>query len=246
MIAQQELEARTQDLRDRRITEDKYLRATGEYWRREGRKIFRAWRARLPDWVAPEDVEQEMLTNVLYSREGGKWVRRVDLFDPSRSASLVAFVLFGARTRTRRAVHQMRGARIHGNEGKNAGHYEATFSRISERRSRGRGEDTGKKFDPCDLVPVFKTQDAQASVREILDDAMRDSGDLRESLALRCLRDAGGDPEDASERLFGSFAARVECGLDTVEAARRLVGQALRGAVGVDVEELAEKDIVAA
>src|ERR1019366_136805 len=179
------------------IAQDVFVRATSPYWRRVALDVYRRWRRKLPSTVEFEDIEQEFTMQVL---------EHVPHWDPGTGMPISKFVCWAATHRTQREIHKMRGARIHGNEGKNKGRPETTFSAYSAKRaSHGARDGRPEDVDPCDLVPLYATQD------------------VREALVMLALQNCDGDPDDAAVKLFESFSSRVECELRDVEHARRVV-----------------------
>src|ERR1019366_303074 len=197
------------------IAQDVFVRATSPYWRRVALDVYRRWRRKLPSTVEFEDIEQEFTMQVL---------EHVPHWDPGTGMPISKFVCWAATHRTQREIHKMRGARIHGNEGKNKGRPETTFSAYSAKRaSHGARDGRPEDVDPCDLVPLYATQDVRAALREVLSDALVDAVTVREAFVMLALQNCDGDPDDAAVKLFESFSSRVECELRDVEHARRVV-----------------------
>jgi len=206
------------------ITQDKFVRATSHHWRRLALDLYRRWRKKLPPSVEFEDVEQEFLMQVL---------AHLPQWDASAGMPISKFVSWAATKRTQREIHKMRGARIHGNEGKNKGRPETTFTAYSAKRaSHGSRDGRPEDVDPCDLVPLHATQDVRAALREVLSDALVDAVTVREAFVMLALKNCDGDPDDAAAKLFESFSARVECELRDVEHARRVVTETIHDAMG--------------
>ena len=199
----------------KQITEDAFIRGTAGHWRYCAADIWRRWRRKLPAATEFEDIEQEFLIQVL---------RHVPEWRPDRGMAIGKFVAWAATKRTQREIHGIRGARIHGNEGKNPGRPETTFSSYAARRAaRGARDGRPEDVDPSDLVPIHATQDIRAALREILSDALADAVTIREAFVMLALQNCDGDPDDAAVALFADFSARVECELRDVEHARRIV-----------------------
>lgn len=202
-------------LRDGRSTGDKFLRATGPRWRKIARDLHHRWRKKLPAWVEVEDIEQELVLQVF---------EHIGEFDPARGMTIGGFVVWAATHRTQREIHKMRGARLHGNEGQNPGRPEKTFSNI-----RGQRGDDGERmeFDPTSLFPAKAQQFEDASVEQVLSDAIQRAQTVRDVLILYALRESGGEPDEAACRIFESFSARVQCGVLDAGHARSLVRKAI-------------------
>lgn len=198
-----------------KITENAFLKATQPHWNRIAVDIWRRWRKKLPAATEFEDVAQEFLMQVLH---------HVPQWSPDKGMAIGKFLAWAATKRTQREIHKMRGARIHGNEGKNLGRPETTFTAYSARRaSRGAKDGRPEVVDPSDLVPIHATQDVRAALREILSDALVDAVTVREAFVMLALQNSDGDPDDAAAKLFAEFSSRVECELRDVEHARRVV-----------------------
>ena len=206
-------------LRAGRITADTFLRATRPYWATIAHKIYRRWRKKLPDWAGPEDVEQEFLLLV---------VENIRFWQPG-GMPLVPFIVWSSTQRTQRAIHRMRGARIHGNEGKNKSRPETTFSRIAAKRMNR--DPDARDFDPADMARIEPRQVDDMIVGEVFEMAIGRAKTTREALVLAALRENRGEPDCAAQDLYEEFATRVECGFVDVEHARRVVGSVVSDVV---------------
>lgn len=202
------------------ISGNELLKLTGPKWRRVARDLHHRWRKKLPAWVEPEDVEQELVLQVF---------EHVNAWDPERGMPVGAFVVWAATHRTQREIHKMRGARLHGNEGQNPGRPERTFSNLQGRR----GDDGERmEFDPTSLTPERALQCEAASVEQVLSVAIENARSVRDVLILYALRESGGEPDEAACRIFESFSARVQCGVRDAGHARSLVRRVILGVAG--------------
>ena len=208
-------------LKAREITADAFLRATRERWRRTARYLHERWRRKLPAWVEPEDVEQELVQLVLLAI--GRYSRR-----RAGKMTIGQYATWGAIHRAQRQIHRWREASLSGNEGKNPSRCEIAFCRA---------------FGP-DTDPFAKAPPAQAGQCEAVEAGERFEALLagcetvREALSLTALRRAGGDPTGAARLLFRDFASRVECELTSEAQARRVVVESL--------EAIAEREVARA
>lgn len=200
-------EASARALYEGRISEGAFLRETAEKWRQTAHFLFSRWRRKLPAWVEPEDVEQELVLLVL------KHVRK---WSPERGGMTIgSYVLWCAIHRTQRAMDQWRGAR----DGSKPSRSEIAFSRA---------------FAP-DADPLAKLkasganalQEEAAEAAEVFTSALGGCRTVREALVLLALRRAGGSPALAAALLYGDFAARVECALADEGHARRVVAESV-------------------
>lgn len=199
-----------------RVAEGEFLRHTAPRWRRIARDLHHRWRKKLPAWVEPEDVEQELVLQVL---------RAVPCWDAERGLAIGRYVTWAAVHRAQREINRMRGARLHGNEGKNPGRPEATFSSITQRRKRRSAD--APEFDPADLLPTEPAQFESADVREMFALAIEGAVTEREVIIFFALRECGGEPDAAALRIFADFPARVQCGARDEDHARALVRSAI-------------------
>ena len=109
-------------LKAKEITADQFLLATRERWRRTARYIHERWRRKLPAWVEPEDVEQELVLLVLLA------IRRYSRRRAGKM-TLGQYATWGAIHRTQRQIHRWREASLSGNEGRNPSRCEIAFCR---------------------------------------------------------------------------------------------------------------------
>jgi len=105
-------------LHDGRCTFDEFARATRGRWEALARHIMRRWR--LPPWVAPEDMVQELLL--------GAW-RVVWKYDPRRGVSLAKYVIYGSVDYAKKKAHKVRGANLHRGTDSSPSRFEVTLSR---------------------------------------------------------------------------------------------------------------------
>jgi hypothetical protein len=187
------------------ISESEFARRTAERWRRTARYLFSHFRRKLPAWVEPADVEQELA--LLSLRHVRKW-------DPTRAngKSVGQFVAWTTIHRAQRRIDHWRGASLNGNHGKNPSRAEIAFARAYS-----------PEVDPLERLAG---EDGREGAEERLDEyaeALVACEDLRDALALVALRRAGGEPSEAGRLLYGNYAARVELGLRSEEEARGVV-----------------------
>jgi len=203
------LEEAAHALRSRKITGDEFLRRTGARWRQTAASIYLRYRAKLPDWVERQDVEQELVMQVL------KHVRK---WRPER-ATISAYVLFASIHRTQRVLDGWRGASTNGNSGKNPGHVDVAFSRLdgsSSEFSRGRrgiaSADGGPDFVSRQAAPEVDPIDRIDSEEEFARQLDR-CRTVRQALVAIAMRAADGAVERAADLLYRNARARIECGI---------------------------------
>jgi hypothetical protein len=211
------LEGAAAALRAGQIGDGEFVRRTAPTWRREARALYRRWERRMPAWVEAADVEQEMALQAL------KYVRK---WDAAAGPKVGAYVCWNAVKRAQRAMSGWRGASLHGNASKNAGHFEVASSKAFYNMSLG-GEspelEIGCRLPVRDPDPV----EAREAFEAVLDGCQT----VREALVLLALRACEGSLEQAAHALYGDLHARVECGLSDERHARRVVGGALSNLV---------------
>jgi DNA-directed RNA polymerase specialized sigma24 family protein len=191
------LEDAAHALRRRNITADEFLRRTGPRWRATAAGIYARYRAKLPDWVERQDVEQELMMQVL---------RHVRKWRPAR-ASISAYVLFASIHRTQRVLDGWRGASTNGNSGKNPGHVDVAFSRLDGRQEDG-GDDFVERQAAFVTDPIDRIDTEEEFARQL--DRCRT---VRQALVAIAMRATEGSVERASELLYRNARARVECGI---------------------------------
>lgn len=197
-------------LKAKEITADQFLRATRERWRRTARYIHERWRRKLPAWVEPEDVEQELVLLVLLA------IRRYNRRRAGRM-TLGQYATWGAIHRTQRQIHRWREASLSGNEGRNPSRCEIAFCRAF-----------GPETDPFAKAPPAEARQCEAvEASERFEVLLAGCETVREALSLSALRRAAGDPRAAARLLFSDYATRVECELGSEAQARRVVVESL-------------------
>ena len=203
-------EAAARALKRGEITPDAFLRATRERWARTARYLHERWRRKLPAWVEPADVEQELVLLVLRA------VRRYSRRRAGRM-TIGQYATWGAIHRAQRQIHRWRGASLSGNEGRNPSRAEIAFCRAF-----------GPDVDPmAKAPPVAAGQDEAVEASERFEELLAGCETVREALSLTALRRAGGDPRAAARLLFSDYASRVECELASEAQARRVVVESL-------------------
>lgn len=83
------------------ISFDQFVRRTRPHWRRLAARLYSRWRAKLPDGVMLEDIEQELLYHA--------WLC-VDHWEPARGRSIEDYVVFNACAKAVRWIHIQRNA----------------------------------------------------------------------------------------------------------------------------------------
>lgn len=194
----------------REIGDAEYVARTRALWRKTARTIFRRWRRKLPAWVEPQDVEQELLLQAL---------AHVRNWQPARTCGTIGqFVMWSAYKRTQRVLHHWRGALLSGNEGKNPSRAEKAFATAF-----------GPDVDPmARAAPARATQDEAREESEAFGAALARAATVREAMALLALRRAEGSAQQAARLLYADYAARVECELRSERQALEMVGEAMR------------------
>ena len=200
------------------ITQQEFLKRTRVYWRAVARGIFSTWRKKLPAWVEPADVEQELMMVVL---------RTIPLWDPERSSNVRVYVTWCAVHRTQRELHRWRGALLRGNEARNPSRFEAPLSRLPGVR-RESDEAAQERAIERSLPAQPPEQEQRAEAAERFSSLLRRCQTPREALVLLALRQVDGETARAAALLFESFAARVECELEDEEHAREVVEKSAR------------------
>ena len=147
-------------------------------------------------------------------------LQHVDHWDPEKGTRIGAYVTWSAVHRTQRAMNKWRGARIHGNEGKNPGRQEYTFTTIV---SRCRTDEGDERFDPCDLAPTEPDQERRALVAEAVEVQLAVATEVREAAVVRALLECDYSPEDAARAIWEDYRVRVECRLLDEEHTLRVV-----------------------
>jgi hypothetical protein len=203
-------ELATAQLRAGTIGAGEYLRRTREKWRLTSRDLYEHWRRKLPTWVEPADIEQELA--VLALEHVSKW--RPGMSD----GTIGQYVYWNARHRGQRTIHRWRGASLSGNEGKNPSRAELAFCRAF-----------GPDVDPmARAAPTPPSQDGDLERAEAFAAALAGCECIREAVVLLALRKTDGSPAGAARAIYEDFAARIECGVGSEAQARRVVGESVR------------------
>ncbi len=218
-------EAACRECRAGTMSAGEFLRVTDGRWRAMAVRLHQRWRRKLPDWVEPDDVLQEIRQIAL--EHLGKW-------QPARGA-VGPFVVWCTQRRAQRQMHRWRGAKLSGNEGRNPSRFEVPASRLA-----GRWQEDG------DAERVFEQLAACGPVAEellLVDDraraVLRRARDWREVVVLQALMACEGSIEDAVGLIQGNLGARLHCGARDPEAIRDAVTRVLgRFARDAGVEHL--------
>jgi hypothetical protein len=219
-----QMERACEALRAGEIGDGAFLRLTGDRWRRTACYLWGHWRRKLPAWVEPEDVEQELLVQAV------KYVRK---WDPERSRRMPigVYVVWSAIKRAQREMNGWRGATKHGNSGTFPSRGEVTFSRAF-----------GPDVDPfARLGSTEATQDEALARAERLAVALGVAETTAEVVVLRAIWAADGSARGAARLIAEDLAARLEVGAATAGEAYRAIlriARTLADRMGVAVEDL--------
>lgn len=198
------------------------------YFRSLALTIGRRWR--LPVWVAPEDVEQDVLV--------GAWECLWN-YDATRGVSISGYLTYNAFDRAKKRAHKARGAKRSGNKAdSNPSRWEPSYSRVwgehadrlvEERHSQPAEQEERLEYQW--MVDALQRRCAETEVeREVVATAKR-MGCLEEVMVL--------EPEALAAltvAMYRSAEVRMRCGLRgergaleaVVEAAARVAGRATR------------------
>jgi hypothetical protein len=194
-----------------------FVRGTRREFAGLARHLLRHWAA--PDWIGPEDVEQDLYMGAhrtLYGKEGTEPCR----YDPTRGPTLAEFVTFGACSIAKREIHKARGVAIH----------RAPDKKPSPWRERNFSHFATRKPD-VDYDSIFEAAMAEEAAAElqILGREERFAAalaalpaceDVFERIAVKAIRD-GGSLEAAARLLYERH--RVPLRLGSVDAADAFV-----------------------
>ena len=183
------------------------------------RDIWRGWRRKLPAWVEFEDVAQVLDQQILVY---------VPRWSPERCERIWDYVIWSAVHRTQRQIHRWRGAKIHGNEGKNESRAELAFSKVFRNDAQYQ-EDAGSRIDAIltKAKPVAQEPEAEIDRSAKFDEVLQHAKTIREALVLHALRACDGSILQAAAAIWEDFHARVECGLTHERQARKAVRETL-------------------
>lgn len=201
-------------LRERRITQDAFLRETAAIWRRKAKWLWSRRQRRLPAWVEIDDlvVELQMLA-----------LKHVETWDPERAkrASIGSYVMWCTVKRAQRKMDEWRGASTTGNSGKNPSRYEVAFSRAGGGEQE-EGGDLGTRVPDEFRDPVERLESG-----EEFEAMLRRTQTVRQALVMLAMRACDGAVDKAADALWRNFRSRTECGIRSPKHARTIVLEAI-------------------
>lgn len=198
-----EFEVEVERLREGRSTYEEFALATRRRWESMAAWLMRRWR--VPGWVEPIDVVQELLL--------GAWVG-VWAYEPGRGTrSLSEHVVYTACDKAKKKMHKARGAKLHGNPDNEDGHLDVPYSHFGE---------AGERMLEATLAGP-PTQEEVAVRRQRVRRALAMCESVEEILVLQALDEAD-SVEGGVELVLGSEdAKRLLQVQDEVDAARVVV-----------------------
>ena len=196
-------------MREGRVSGDAFFRLARRKLGFIARDVWRGWRRKLPMWVEYEDVEQALHVQVLHY---------VPKWRPERGERIWDYVIWSAVHRTQRQIHKWRGAKIHGNEGKNESRAELAFSRVF-RNDPQYQEDASSRIDVVlsRHAPLPEPPEDGLDHDAEYEDLLRQARTPREAIVLRALREHG-TIHGAARFIWDDFSLRIECGVTSDEA----------------------------
>ena len=178
----------------------------------------------MPAWCDERDLAQEVTLACW------EFVWR---WEPHRDVSLERYVTYNALDRAKKRAHKARGAKLHGNAGRNPSRFEMPSSSLS--RDRQEGERSAEWMD--DFACSSPDQEEFVERGESLAHAGQDLLDCEQRI-LRHLREAGSLAK-AAEQVWADPVARRRAGIaNRQQAARAVVRVAAKVAEVVAPEEL--------
>ncbi len=194
----------------REIDFDAFVRRTRRDWAMMATGLYRRWERQIPPAISLADVEQELLL--------GAWVG-VRRWKPGK-ASLPAFVIWTACSRTKKWLHKQRGANQHTRKGPSTFAYCVSM--------------LAKESQP-DMPDVVE----RALSGEVSREEAEDYADVLSSLhqastseagahAIRCFVGAAGDFDKAAIAFLADEDARLLFRVRSKKQARRLIEDELR------------------
>lgn len=198
-----------------------FVAGTRDEYRAMTLYLMRKWQT--PEWFVASDIEQELYLET--------W-RRIDRFDPERKtksgkpASLQRYVVYNAMAYTKRAMHVARGVTISGSPDKKKSCFETPFSRYSDARADGGGDDPRA---PAWLDAIMSEEDpniqaltSAEEVRQAATDALKACETMNERYAVLAIREAG-SLDNAGAVLYDDIDHRLTLRLGSEEKAGRFV-----------------------
>lgn len=200
---------------------DEFIRRTRPAWRTLAAYILRRWST--PAWVAPEDVEQDMILEV--------WAK-LRKYDPSRGVSLSSYLVWNAVNSAKKRVHSARGSYRHRHADAAPSRFERPFSSLP------RTDDADEGHFMARIERIFSEpprQEAFAELSQIVRRAEASGRSVKERAAFRALAIVGGNVGDAASVVYADLDTRLACRLGSEAAAITMVRSARRqmSAVGV-------------
>lgn len=205
-------------------TFDTFAREHAGEFLKMARYVARRWR--MPLWCDEHDLAQEVAL--------GCW-EFVWRWEPHRDVSLERFVVFNALDRCKKKAHKARGAKLHGNAGRNPSRFEVPSSSLS--RDRQESERAAEWTD--EFAWAMPEQQDAVEQGESLARAGQDLLDCERRI-LQHLQQAGSLAK-AAEQVWADAAARKGAGItDRRQAARMVVRVAAKVAEKFAPDELRE------
>lgn len=204
-------EIAVQELHDGRCTFDEFARATRGRWQALARYIMRRWR--LPPWVSPEDIVQELLL--------GAW-RSIWKYEANRGGSLARYVLWNAVDYAKKRAHKIRGANLHGNADASPSRFEVTLAKRD-------GDDNEwwsnlLRAEPEQEENLVRKEEWEHERGAELDRALAACKSPVEAYIVTALA-ASDSVQTAADQLYSDWGMRLDCRLSCEEDAVRVVAQ---------------------
>lgn len=198
-------------IQEGRMDFDAFVRCTRPHWTRLSVHLRRQWD--VPVWLAPEDIEQDMLF--------AAW-SFLNRYDAKRGSTLCKFVVFNAVDKAKKTMHRARGANQHRNTERNPSRYERTESSFIRE-----GED--EQSLSMETVAVAEPeQETLIERKEAAARAERACVTVPELLSVKALTKVGHSVTAAASLLYADRFARRVCQLTSFEKAQEVVEQAVR------------------
>lgn len=202
------LDESLRSLRDGRSTANHFFQNTQALWNRLARYLLRRWRA--PEWVAPEEIVQELML--------GAW-QFVWSYDETRGVPLSHYVKWNAIDYAKKKLHRMRGAKLSGDADRNPGRWEIPLSRLSSR------SDDDSTVDLDDFLVQEAQQSDVVEVKRNYERAQESCRSVVEAWVLESLVE-GYDLAESAVRLYDDPLSRSRLGFRSEKQAGRAVAEA--------------------
>jgi hypothetical protein len=203
-------------LRDGRMTEDEFVRATGDQWDAIAARIVRRWE--IPPAIDAEDARQEMLLALVEKGLVGKW-------DPARDVSLARFVVWTTCANAKAWLHQQRGALRH--RGKARSRFPLSEAACARHRRDSDGAEGEERGPVAGARGLGSDPESVAGAREVVSAVLALAPTRRVRVALETLLAAGGSVRLAADLLEREPELALACGVGSAREARSCVREAI-------------------